>query len=147
MMPTQVPLVAGAIADPELRFAASGKAWVTVRCVTKDRKKDSNGNWTDGDPWFYDVLAFGKLAEHIADSVTKGDTLIVIGRFEQRAWETQGGDKRTELRVIAEAVGLSLQWKAYPVGSGTESVSARAATEPAGRGQGWVDNQQEEAPF
>jgi single-strand DNA-binding protein len=112
MLPT-LTIVGGVYEDPALRFAPSGKSWVTVKVVVKDRKKDTNGQWVDGEAWFVRVKAFGDLAENIANSVTRGDTILVEGRLQIDKWETQDGQERTSYDLLAENVGLSLRWSTY----------------------------------
>lgn len=98
----------GIVADPELRFSDKGNAWVKVRCVAKDRVRDSTGAWSDGDPVFIDVL-INQGAEHLYESVVKGDTILVIGKLKQREYEVDG-QKRTVYQIAADAVGVSVRW-------------------------------------
>jgi single-strand DNA-binding protein len=49
-------------------------------------------------------------AEHLADSLSKGDRVMVTGRLRQRSWETPEGDKRSVTEVEADEVGASLKW-------------------------------------
>lgn len=101
----------GVVADPEIRFAESGKAWAKVRGVAKDRVRDSNGAWADGDPTFIDIVCFGKVAENLIDSVAKGDSIIITGKLQQQEWtdkETQ--TKRVGYRIVADEVGVSVKW-------------------------------------
>jgi single-strand DNA-binding protein len=49
-------------------------------------------------------------AEHLADSLSKGDRVMVTGRLRQRGWETPEGDKRSVTELEADEVGASLKW-------------------------------------
>ena len=49
-------------------------------------------------------------AEHLADSLSKGDRVMIIGRLRQRSWETPEGDKRSVTEIEADEVGASLKW-------------------------------------
>jgi single-strand DNA-binding protein len=98
----------GIVADPELRFSDKGNAWVKVRCVAKDRVRDSTGAWSDGDPVFIDIL-INQGAEHLYESVVKGDTILVIGKLKQREYEVDG-QKRTVYQIAADCVGVSVRW-------------------------------------
>jgi single-strand DNA-binding protein len=49
-------------------------------------------------------------AEHLADSLAKGDRVMVTGRLRQRSWETPEGEKRSVTEVEADEVGASLKW-------------------------------------
>ena len=49
-------------------------------------------------------------AEHLADSLAKGDRVMVTGRLRQRSWDTPEGDKRSVTELEADEVGASLKW-------------------------------------
>jgi single stranded DNA-binding protein len=49
-------------------------------------------------------------ADHLADSLTKGDRVMVTGRLRQRSWETPEGEKRSVTEIEADEVGASLKW-------------------------------------
>jgi single-strand DNA-binding protein len=59
-------------------------------------------------------------AEHLADSLTKGDRVVVTGRLRQRSWETPEGDKRSVTELEADEVGASLKWATAKVERATE---------------------------
>jgi len=46
----------------------------------------------------------------VAHSLQKGARVILNGRLEQRSYETQEGEKRSVVEVIADEVGPSLRW-------------------------------------
>ena len=104
--------VFGVVADPEIRFFDSGNCVVNLRLVAKKRVRDSNGQWSDGPvPLFIDCSVFGKQAEHLTDSVAKGDTITVEGYLEQQEWtDKDSGEKRTKVNIVAEEVGVSVKW-------------------------------------
>ncbi len=54
---------------------------------------------------FFNVVCWGDMAENVSDSVAKGTRVIVQGRLEQRSWETEQGEKRTVVEIIADEVG------------------------------------------
>ena len=49
-------------------------------------------------------------AENLADSLAKGDRVMVTGRLRQRSWETPEGEKRSVTELEADEVGASLKW-------------------------------------
>ena len=113
---------AGHLADsPELRFTPSGRAVARVRVAVNTRYQNQAGEWVDGTTSWHTVQAWGALAEHLAESVGKGDRVLVHGRLEQREYETEAGEKRTAWEVTAEEIGLSLRHTA------AESAKARSA--------------------
>lgn len=142
MLP-QISMECGVVSDPELRFTPAGVAVAKVRVVAKDRKRDAQGQWSDGDPCFLTVTAWRHLAEHICESVVKGSTITVTGRLAQRDWEDKEGQKRTSYEVTADTVGLSLLFATY---DRKERVDRPAP--PASEGSGWGEPvQADEAPF
>jgi single-strand DNA-binding protein len=42
--------------------------------------------------------------------VGKGSRVVVTGRLEQRSWETDNGEKRSVVEIVADEVGPSLRW-------------------------------------
>lgn len=100
----------GVVADPELKFSDKGNAWMRIRCVAKDRVRDSNGQWTDGTALFIDVVVGGKTAENLMESVAKGDSIMVVGRLEQTEWTDKEGVKKSSIRIRAEEIGVSVRW-------------------------------------
>jgi single-strand DNA-binding protein len=73
------------------------------------RVKDGDG-WKDGETSFLRVTAWRQLAEHAADSLSKGDRVVVYGTLRQRSWETDAGQRRSTVEVQVEEVGPSLRW-------------------------------------
>ena len=79
------------------------------RLAVTARVKDGEG-WRDGETSFFRVNVWRQLAEHVAESLTKGDRAVVIGRLKSRSWETPEGDKRSVVEVEADEVAPSLRW-------------------------------------
>ena len=71
-------------------------------------------------------------AEHLADSLAKGDRVMVTGRLRQRSWETPDGDKRSVTELEADEVGASLKWATAKV----ERTSQRGNGERGSGGSG-----------
>ena len=76
-----------------------------------DHKRiQQDGEWRDGDTSFLRVNVWRDQAEHLADSLSKGDRVMVTGRLRQRSWETPEGDNRSVTEIEADEVGASLKW-------------------------------------
>lgn len=104
----------GVVFDPEIRFTDSGtnkgKAWVKIRGKAVDRVRDSMGNWSDSDPTFIDIIiGHNAGAEHLFESIAKGDTVMVTGKLKQREYE-KDGVKITTLQIAADSVGVCTRW-------------------------------------
>jgi single-strand DNA-binding protein len=115
-MSTPVTLRGRLTRDPEMRFSAAGKPVTTFSVVTSKRvKNDGSGEWEDRDTTFWDVVAFGQLAENIAESLVKGTAVVVTGSAYQEEWEAKDGTKRRSLKVTADDVAPSLKFASAKV--------------------------------
>jgi single-strand DNA-binding protein len=110
MSENNVDLVGNTTAEPTLRYLPGGTAVASfgLACNRRVQNKQTN-EWEDRTS-FFDVECFGTLAENVAESVGKGTRVVVVGRLEQRTWETTEGDKRSKVEVKADEVGPSLRW-------------------------------------
>jgi len=96
-------------ADPEIKFAANGRAIANMRVVTDKRTKNEQGEWISTDTTWWRVSAFGQTAENVGDNLTKGDAVVIVGSIKGREWDdTKTGEKRTALEVIANHIGADL---------------------------------------
>jgi single-strand DNA-binding protein len=109
MPETFVALVGNLTDDPEVRFTPQGTTVASFRLAVTPRVKDG-GTWKDGDTSFFRINAWRDLAEHLTDSLSKGDRALVLGRLKTRSWETAEGERRSTVEVEAEEVGPSLKW-------------------------------------
>lgn len=130
MLPT-IALEAVAVADAELRFAASGMAVAKLRVVASNRKKnEATGQWEDDKQCWLDVTCFRQQAEHVAESVTKGTRVLITGRLVTEEWDDKTtGEKRSKIACLADTVALALTFNAAnPVKA--ERSQAPAADDP-----------------
>jgi single-strand DNA-binding protein len=83
-----------------------------VRVASTPRMFDKNsGQYRDGDPLFLTCTAWRDLAEHIAESLTKGARVIVSGRLRQSHWEDkETGQKRSAYGLEVDEIGPSLRF-------------------------------------
>ena len=102
-------IVGNLVEDPELRFTNNGTPVANLRVAVTQRVQDKDGSWRDGETSFFKVNVWRGQAEHLADSLAKGDRVMVTGRLRQRSWETPEGDKRSVTELEAEEVGASLK--------------------------------------
>jgi single-strand DNA-binding protein len=108
MADNNVTLVGNVTRDPELRYTTGGRG-VASFGMAVNRRYQVNNEWQEQTS-FFNVVAWGTLGENAAACITKGTRLLVSGRLEQRSWETQDGEKRTVVEVIADELGPSLRW-------------------------------------
>jgi single-strand DNA-binding protein len=105
-----VQLVGNITRDPELRYTPSGQATATFGLAVNRRWQNRQTQEWEEATSFIDIVCWRDLAEHASESLTRGSRVIVIGRMEQRSWETQDGDKRSKVEIVADEVGPSLRW-------------------------------------
>ena len=109
-MPDTHVVITGNLTDtPEVTFTPNGAAVCNFRLAVTPRVKDGEG-WKDGETSFFRITAWRQLAEHVGDSLGKGDRVIVLGQLRARSWETPEGERRSVVEVTAEEVGPSLKW-------------------------------------
>jgi single-strand DNA-binding protein len=107
---TPITVVGNLVADPELRFTASGQPVATFRIASTPRVMDRATNeWKDGDSLFLSCNVWRQAAENVAESLQRGMRVIVTGRLKQRNYETKEGEKRTVYEVEVDDVGPSLR--------------------------------------
>lgn len=104
-----VTIVGNVTRDPELRYLQSGTALASFGVAWNNRYKDRNGEQVE-ETSFFDVTCWRDLADNVAESISKGDRVIIYGRLDQRSWETQDGEKRSKVEIQADDVAPSLKW-------------------------------------
>ena len=105
-----VTLVGNCTRDPELRFTSSGQAVATFGLAVNRRWQNRQTNEWEEQVSFFDVTCWQQMAENVAETVTKGTRVVVTGRLDQRSWETQDGDKRSKVEIVADEVAPSLRY-------------------------------------
>jgi single-strand DNA-binding protein len=103
-----IDLVGNITRDPELRYTPSGQP-VASFGLAVNRRWQRDGEWQEQTS-FFDIVCWGTLGENVSESLGRGSRIMVVGRLEQRSWETQDGEKRSRIEVIADEVGPSLRW-------------------------------------
>ena len=96
--------------DPEMRYTPSGVSKVTFGvAVNRSWRNQQTQEW-DEQTSFFNVVAWRQLAENVGASLAKGARVVVSGRLEQRSWETEQGEKRTIVEIVADDVAASLRF-------------------------------------
>ena len=124
--------ITGNLTDtPELRVTPSGTSLCkfTVASTPRLFDKASNG-YKDGEPLFLTCTAWRDIADHIAESLTKGARVIVTGRLKLSRWETPEGEKRSMYGLDVDEIGPSLRFATATVRK--MSRSGPATGTPAG---------------
>lgn len=101
-------LIGYLVESPKLRKTKSGHFVANFRIGSTPRRYDrEQGTWVDDTTLFVTVTAWRALAENVAQSLHKGQPVIVHGRYCQREY-TQNETLRTSYELEAVAVGHDL---------------------------------------
>ncbi len=139
MSDNNVTIVGNVTRDPEMRYTSGGRAVATIGVAVNRRWKNQQSNDWQEQTSYFDVICWGDLGENVVNSITKGARVMVSGRLEQRSWETETGDKRSKVEIIADEVGPSLRWA-------TAEVRRTPREGGNGNGNGAPQRQQAAAP-
>lgn len=96
--------------DLDHRVTEGGRSVATARLAVNRRIPDGNGGWRDTDPTFLNVTMWGSLADHAAESLHKGDRVVVAGNLREEQWTDQQGQQRSTVVIHATDVAVSLKW-------------------------------------
>ena len=104
-----VTIIGNCTRDPELRYTANGQAVATFGLAVNRRWQNRQSNEWEEQVSFFDITCWQQMAENASETIMKGARVIVVGRLEQRSWETPEG-KRSKVEVVAEEIGPSLRY-------------------------------------
>lgn len=93
---------------PELQVTEGKKPWLRLRVAT-NRRIRTGDNWGDGPTSWYDVKLWGDFAQNVAESVRKGDPVIVQGPLQIEEYVGAGGVTLRTAVIHANAFGPDLR--------------------------------------
>ncbi|MFE0460744.1 single-stranded DNA-binding protein [Kitasatospora sp. NPDC058965] len=126
---TPITIVGNLTDDPELRFTPAGVQMAKFTIASTPRVFDRNSNqWRDGTALFLRATCWREIAEHAADSLTKGMRVVATGRLVQHNWQNEQGENRSMLGLDVEEIGPSLRWATAKV---TRTQRANGPATPA----------------
>lgn len=99
----RVILVGNLVQSPELRYIPTGSA-VTNFTLAINRVYTTTSNERKEETCFIPIVVWGKQAENCNQYLSKGSSVLVEGRLQQRSWETPEGQKRSIIEVVADRV-------------------------------------------
>jgi single-strand DNA-binding protein len=91
--------------DPEMRYTPSGKPVTSFSVAVSRSWMKPEGERTETTDWF-NIVAWGRLAEICSQYLTKGSMVYVEGRLETRSWEAENGQKHYRTEVVASDVNI-----------------------------------------
>ena len=108
--------------DPELKFTPSGAAVANFTVASTPRTFDRQTNeWKDGTALFIRCSVWRQVAENVAESLQKGQQVIVHGALNIRNFERQDGSKGTSVEMNVYEIGPSLRFATAKVTKATRS--------------------------
>ena len=128
MPDNSITVVGNVTRDPELKFLNnSGQAAVRLSIAVSRRWMNKQTNDWEERVSYFEVQAYGQLAENVANSVTRGARVLVTGRLEQRSWDTPEGEKRSAIEINADEIASSLRYATTVI---TKNPRAEGSTTP-----------------
>jgi single-strand DNA-binding protein len=97
----RVILMGNLTRDPELRYNPNGTAVANFGVAVN--RKYKQGDELKEEVGFFDIVVFGKQAENCGQYLSKGNSVLVDGRLQQRRWESEG-QKKSKVEVVAESI-------------------------------------------
>jgi single-strand DNA-binding protein len=92
-----------------------------------------NKAWMDGrTEWFTVNIFRGDMAENAAESIRRGDPLLVSGRLRTSEWQKDTGETMTSMEIVADAVGHNMNY-----GSSRFSRTTRPEAEDQSSDKEW----------
>lgn len=117
--------------DPELRFTqGTGNAVAGFSLAVERAYKDAQGN-KQAD--FINIVVWRKLAEHVANNLTKGRLVAVSGSIQTRKYQAQDGSNRYVTEIVADEVKF-LDWGNKEGGAPAQAHRASAPQNETSQG-------------
>lgn len=144
-MTTRIPvtLEGNLTGNPEHGTGDTGADWARFTVAVNDRRlNETTGTWEDAGTVFHRVAVFNQQARHVADSLHKGDNVIVTGDLRFGTYvDKDSGQTRETRDVIASNVGASLKFTDVNVARAPKAEGPAATgptTAPAVTGAGII---------
>lgn len=120
MAANAITLSGNVVEDPELAATPTGRFVLSFRIAV-----DEAGN-NGGESGFFNCVAWRDLAENLAETLKKGQRVIVTGKLQHRTWKDEGGNKRSSIELVVDDAGPSMMWATASV---TKRVRSQAPAE------------------
>ncbi len=98
----KVILIGNLTRDPEMRYTPQGTSVCSFGLAVNRKYKQGEENKEE--VTFINIVVFGKQADTCGQYLNKGSSALIEGRLKENRWETDDGQKRSKLEVIAQSV-------------------------------------------
>jgi single-strand DNA-binding protein len=106
--------------DPEMRYTPSGRPVTTFSLASSRSWNTSDGERRTETEWF-NIVAWGSLAEICNQFLTKGQQVYIEGRLQTRHWEDNDGVKHVSTEVVANEMIILGERRDNQAGEGEET--------------------------
>ena len=130
----RVILIGNLTRDPELRFTPSGSPVAGFGLAVNRTYTNKQGEKVENVD-FFNIVVWAKLAELCTEYLKKGRPVALEGRLQSRSWETEDGQKRSVVEVVAENVQFLGSGQGQGQGQGGQGTGERSQGAPAGTGR------------
>ena len=127
----KVFLIGNLTRDPELRYIPSGSAVATFTIGVNRVWKTPTGEKKE-QATFIRIVVWGRRAEVCGEYLTKGSPVFVEGRMQSRDWQTQDGQKRNTVEVVADNIQFMSSRGSGPAKQGASAGKQASVPEDIG---------------
>lgn len=111
---TQITIAGNLTRDVEVRYTQSGQAVASFAVASTPRSYDRDKKeYVDGETIFTNCTVWGKPAEYLAASASKGSRVIAAGSLKTRKYEDREGNQKSATELVVDEVGVSVAFTAY----------------------------------
>jgi single-strand DNA-binding protein len=119
------------VRDPEYKTVGGGTPLCNMSIAVNRWYKKGDGSGSEQEVSYFDVAAWGKLADACRKIGSKGRGLRVVGRLKQERWQEADGKARSKVLITADHI----EW-------GPERDKERQSEPDV-----WREEQRTEVPF
>lgn len=98
----KVMLMGNLTRDPELKYTQGGSPYAKFGLAI-NRKFKQGDEWKE-DVCFVDITVWGTPAENCCKYLSKGRPAFIEGRLNFNSWQTDAGEKKNKLEVVANNI-------------------------------------------
>jgi single-strand DNA-binding protein len=103
-MLNKVLIIGNLVRDPTINYLPSGMQVVEF-AIAYNRRFKVNEEWRE-EAHYFDVRAYGRLAEDLGTRLSKGYTVVIEGSLRQDRWTDKEGKPQSKVRIVANAVRI-----------------------------------------
>ena len=132
-------------ADPQLKYTQDGKPYALGRLAWTERVK-KQGQWVDSPTMSVSFTLFGREAEHLTNTATKGTRITVTGRISPDEWQSQNGTVQS-INMLADSAAIDLKFQVAQVSKAQASQQPSQQQAQNNIGQAFQNAQPQPDPF